>query len=60
MKQKLRSPRSFCRTTKKYFRKAVLQNAKLLNYNYGEDKMQPVNSRKCQLSYVRWIPPFLH
>ena len=22
--------------------------------------MEPSNSRKCQLTYVRWIPPFLH
>ena len=29
MEQKLRSSRSFCRTTKKYARKDVLQNAKL-------------------------------
>ena len=37
-----------------------LQNVTLLNYNHGGDKMQPANSRKCQLTYVRWIPPFLH
>ena len=50
----------FVTQQKNYSRKAVLQNAKLLSYNYGGDKMQPLNSRKCQLSYVRWMAPFLH
>ena len=50
----------FIAQQKKYSREAVLQNVTLLNYNHGGDKMQPANSRKCQLTYVRWIPPFLH
>ena len=42
-KQKLRSSRSFYRTTKKYSRKAVLRNVTLLNYNHGGIKCnQPI------------------
>ena len=40
-KQKLRSSRSFCRTSRKYSHKA--ENAKLLNYNHGGIKCnQPI------------------